>query len=84
MKYIAKVDNTHIVEVSGVNVQIKQDPKKYHEELGNCFHFGEMLIGDDLTVYSGKASHLAKIVVAVEIAKFIQQHEPESTKQVPE
>ena len=78
MKYITKVGNIHVVECNGVNHQVievvNQEGTPRIEILR--YQHNNTKINKDLTVqtinYAGNV-HLAEIVLAVEILRFVLQ-----------
>ena len=79
MKYIAKVENTHIVECNGVNHKVEQVTKREGTPSVEVtrFEHGDICINSDLTVHSlhwRGFTHLAEIVLAIEIVRFVLQN----------
>ena len=76
MKYITKVGDVHVIEINGTNHQVKECPVKYMgDDERDRITFNGCVIGSDFTVsLKESATHLAQIVLAVQVAKFIRAH----------
>ena len=74
MKYITQVGHTHVIEYSGKTHSIIQAPIQYSSDKDEKFQIGKVTVNKDLTIYGCNGSpHLAEIVLAVEITRFIME-----------
>jgi len=79
MKYITKVGTTHIIECNNINHQIYElTTKEGKPEVEVIrFQYNSIKINKDLTISTlgyGVDTHLAEIVLAVELVRFILQN----------
>lgn len=75
MRYITKVGDTHVIEINGTNHQVVERESDYTgcEDGELQFHFNNCRIAPDFSVnLEENRVHLAAIVLAVEVAKFIK------------
>ncbi len=76
MKYITKVDSVHVIECNGINHQILEAPSQHSSDKTLRFHYGQIVINRDLTIRSmNYDTHLAPIVLAIEMTRFILQQD---------
>ncbi len=75
MRYITKVDDVHVVEINGVNHQVPERVVQYSSIDEPQIIFNGCRIASDNTVdLESHGYHLAQIVLAVEVAKFIREN----------
>ena len=72
MKYITKVDNLHIVEVSGENRQISEVSGRYEYKGMKMFQYNS-------SISSKNHMALSEILLFVEVCKLIQEKRKENT-----
>ena len=79
MKYITKVGAAHVVECNGVNHQVHEVVTREGKPEIEVVRYQHMntKINQDLSIYSTSYNgrvHLAEIVLAVEIVRFVLQN----------
>jgi hypothetical protein len=79
MKYVTRIGGTHIVECNGVNHQVNEvvNEEGTPRITVTRYQHGNTRINKDFTVqtinYAGNV-HLAEIVLAIEIVRFVLQN----------
>lgn len=76
MRYITKVNDTHVIEINGINHKVEESVIAYSGTEDKCFSFNGCRINQQLGVQGiPSGCHLAVIVLAVEVTKFIQSQQ---------
>lgn len=70
MKYIVKVGDRHVIECNGVNYEVEEKDDSFRCE-------GITVYKDELRISTYSKSHLATIVLVVQMAQLIMEQEKE-------